>query len=332
MINPLEFNDEIYKDLNIIGIVPSYAISNYGTVIDKYLGCQVCQYMTVDGYMRVSLKTTNGGKKWFLVHRLVMITFQPIENPELFEVDHLYGIKNDNRDTQLEWVSGVENIKRAVSMGLLDNNGEKSARSILTENIVRKICELLEKNIPTKDIVSIIGDVGVSDLRREIDGIRNKECWTSISKDYNINRDKNDRNMFTNEEVHSICKLLQEGYGYKHILKYLDFDVDNMNSKELEKYCNIISNIRIGKYYSDISKNYKTTNTSKSRYDQTLTNNQIHYICKKLEEGSDVESILISLGIDKSKMHKDEYYKYRKIIVGICKRKKFLNISNQYNF
>lgn len=332
MINPFEYNDEIYKCINLYGIQPRYLISNYGTIIDTTTNTQIQQHLTNDGYARVSLKTIDGGYKWFLVHRLVMMIFHPITNPELFEVDHLYGNKLDNNDTKLEWVTGAENLRRAVNNGLLDNNGEKSAKSILTEQVVRKICELLESNVPTKVIVSIIGDVGVLDLRREIDGIRSHKCWTSISKDYDIDRDKNDRNSFSDIQVHHICKLLEDGYGYKDILISLGYDIDSMSSIELEKYCNIISNIRIGRYYKDISKNYNVNNSCKSRHDQRFTNNQIHDICKRFENGESVDSILLSFNISKESVSISEYNAYKRLLKDIFKKKKFTNISCNYNF
>ena len=45
------------------------------------------------GYLEVGLMVSPNHRKFFLVHRLVMETFCPIENSEEFEVNH----KDENK-------------------------------------------------------------------------------------------------------------------------------------------------------------------------------------------------------------------------------------------
>lgn len=57
-----------------------------------------------DGYLRI---TINHQKK--TIHRLIMETFNPIENSDNLCVDHINGIRTDNSLTNLRWVTAEQN-------------------------------------------------------------------------------------------------------------------------------------------------------------------------------------------------------------------------------
>jgi hypothetical protein len=62
------------------------------------------------GYVKIVIDD-----KHYLVHRLVLLTWYPISNPERMTVDHLNHNKRDNSVKNLEWVTPEENLRRAVA-------------------------------------------------------------------------------------------------------------------------------------------------------------------------------------------------------------------------
>lgn len=99
-------------------IYNNYLITTNGEVISKNYrntrknGLKTLM-PTVDGYLCVGVDNN----KKVTVHRLVAQTFIP--NPDRKEtVNHINGVKTDNRVENLQWATRSENVKHAFDTGL----------------------------------------------------------------------------------------------------------------------------------------------------------------------------------------------------------------------
>jgi hypothetical protein len=130
----------------------------------------------VRGYFRVAFKLNNGKLTTYKVHRLVAKAFiLNLENKP--EVNHINGIKDDNRVENLEWCTGSENSLHAYKNGLIQpKRGEKNGNSKLTD---KQVLEIREKYIPHIYPSRKLGiEYGVN--KSIILDIVNRKIWTHI--------------------------------------------------------------------------------------------------------------------------------------------------------
>lgn len=125
----------------------------------------------VMGYLSVDL-CKNGNVKKTSAHRLIAETFLPnLENKP--QVNHINGIKSDNRVSNLEWVTSSENQLHSILIGLRSSKGVKNSQSKLNENDVLSILK------DTRKYIDICADYDIS--LSTIYDIKKRRSWSHIN-------------------------------------------------------------------------------------------------------------------------------------------------------
>jgi len=144
--------EEIWK------IIPNtkgfYLVSNLGNVksLKKNAssgGVILKLHLHPKGYYRIGIFYENGKRITKSVARLVAENFIPnSENKP--QINHINGIKTDNKITNLEWVTNQENMDHSIKILKYRNwkhvIGENCNFNQLTENQVKQIPELLKSH------------------------------------------------------------------------------------------------------------------------------------------------------------------------------------------
>ena len=125
---------------SILEIQDDYWINNKGIIYSSRFKIYNTYSLSNTGYYQVSLssKVDENGvykRKTYLVHRLVMMCFDPIPNPEKFQVNHMLGIKTLNHIGLLEWCNNKENVVHAFETGLAPVCEDRYNSSLTNEQV-----------------------------------------------------------------------------------------------------------------------------------------------------------------------------------------------------
>lgn len=127
------------------------------------------------GYIAIQL-SKDGIQKIFNFPALVLLTFVG-PRPETYEINHINGIKNDNRLLNLEYCTKSQNcLHRCRVLG--HNQGEKNGSCKLTKSQILNIRALAAKtNISHYEIGKLFG-IGHAQVSR----IASRKAWAHIGE------------------------------------------------------------------------------------------------------------------------------------------------------
>lgn len=145
----------------IKGFEDLYTISDNGIIYTSN-GKEKKSSKDRKGYLHITL-SKNGIKYSFLVHRLVAENF--INNPNNDKyVNHINGLKDDNRVLNLEWCSNSYNLKHAYKTNLKSAKNEKNSRVKVSNETIKNIREDFIINKLTRKELAIKYNISYSHI------------------------------------------------------------------------------------------------------------------------------------------------------------------------
>ena len=134
--------NEVWKDIkDYEGIYEVSSLGNVRNIVDNRI---LKPGLTSKDYYNVIL-CKNKLHKGISIHRLVALNFIP--NPtNKKQVNHINGVKTDNRVENLEWTTASENIKHSYEMNLQPIKWNKEVKEKIAKTHRKKI-KNIDKNI-----------------------------------------------------------------------------------------------------------------------------------------------------------------------------------------
>jgi hypothetical protein len=160
----------------IRGYEAHYEVSNTGMVRSlKAGGSLILKPNLCPNYPLVTLYR-NGVPKTYLVHRLVAMMFIPNPNRKPC-VNHINGMKSDNRVGNLEWCTHSENQMHAIKTGLIvPPEGQDHHASGLTNAQAKEIRLIYVPYVRTMPMLAKEYGVSKSCIQSVIEGKTYKEA------------------------------------------------------------------------------------------------------------------------------------------------------------
>jgi hypothetical protein len=131
----------------------NYAVSRDGEVYSFFRDRKLTLQPDGNGYLKVTLVKDKKAHTR-LVNRLVLETYDPIENAHLYHAHHENRIRNDNRLENLEWELKADHLrehKQNVSEETRKRMSEAQKGKVVSEETRRKLSEASKGRVHTEE-------------------------------------------------------------------------------------------------------------------------------------------------------------------------------------
>ena len=297
---------EIWKPIIYDNKKTNYEISNYGRLRNSKTETILKQHEQNNGYYGFTI-SIDGKLHSYKTARIVAETFIYNDDPiNKTQVNHIDGCKFNNSIYNLEWCTPAENQKHSV------NNGLRSL--IRTDNYeydtILSVCYLLQKDYAVSDIED---KTGVK--KKSIYDILYGKSYLPVSSNFDFSHRTKTKSgpklKYDDSIIHDICKYWVNGRSCKDISSSLNIPENTIYG--------IISGHK--KQYSHITSQYNLKLDVHEKFiRRKYTNEQIHLVCKLLEDKTPIYTISHITGVKPG------------IIYKIKDRLIYTNISKHYNF
>ena len=127
------------------------------------------------GYLEVSIPNGINKRAYLLIHRLVLSTFNPVEGMENLEVNHKDENKENNRLSNLEWMTSKENC----------NYGTRNKRTGMAKSIpvyCKELDRIFNSQLEAAEYIKVSPGTMHRYLEKELTP-KNKYHWERIEND-----------------------------------------------------------------------------------------------------------------------------------------------------
>jgi predicted DNA-binding protein YlxM (UPF0122 family) len=198
----------------------NYLVSSNGDIINAMTGRVLSLNKNRKGYLNFNMYV-NGVGSTQKVHRIVAMLFCEGYSEDL-HVNHKDGNKSNNRASNLEWVTALENTQHAKDTGLI-LKGELSPNTLLSDADVEAIKLAFVENISSTEIAkafgvtpSVIGSIRQKQTRQDVRPDLDWYVATKFAKKLSV------------DDISEVRKLFEKGFTNQEIAKKFGVSRENI--------------------------------------------------------------------------------------------------------